>query len=362
MVPRSCPSIIDVLIVGCGNMGISHAKAYAARSDCKIVGIVSRGAESRARLQKAIGRRYPEFSDYFEAMRITRPNLVCISTYPDTHCSYAITAMESGAHVFLEKPIAETLSDAQMVVNCSKKTDRKVLIGYILRQHPSWKRFIEISHELGKPLVMRMNLNQQSCAGEWQTHRNLMKSLSPIVDCGVHYVDIMCQMTRSQPVRVAAIGAKLTEEIPHNMYNYGQLQVTFDDGSVGWYEAGWGPMISLAGALIKDVVGPHGSVSMVSPQVSEDPSDIAGHTKTGSFRRHYSDLNPSGDFSRADEVINMSNEPDHDELCAMEQNVLIEAIKADTNISEHLQDAVNSLKIVLAADQSIKEGRCIYIN
>ena len=57
---------------------------------------------------------------------------------------------------------------------------------------------------------------------------------------GVHYVDIMCQMTRSQPIRVQAIGARLSDDIKTDMYNYGQRQVVFQDGSVGWYEAGGG--------------------------------------------------------------------------------------------------------------------------
>ena len=83
-------------------------------------------------------------------------------------------------------------------------------------------------------------------------------SLSPIVDCGVHYVDIMCQMTRARPIRVHAIGARLTGEISAAMYNYGQLQVMFDDGSVGWYEAGWGPMMSETAYFVKDVIGPQG--------------------------------------------------------------------------------------------------------
>ena len=85
-----------------------------------------------------------------------------------------------------------------------------------------------------------------------------MQSMSPIVDCGVHYVDVMCQMTRSRPVRVSAIGARLAGDIAEGMYNYGQLQVVFDDGSVGWYEAGWGPMMSETAFFVKDVVGPEG--------------------------------------------------------------------------------------------------------
>ena len=45
--------------------------------------------------------------------------------------------------------------------------------------------------------------------------------------------------------------------------NYGHLHVTFDDGSVGWYEAGWGPMMSEVAFFVKDVVGPKGAVSIV---------------------------------------------------------------------------------------------------
>ena len=106
---------------------------------------------------------------------------------------------------------------------------------------------------------MRMNLNQQSSGQMWNVHKNLMQSLSPIVDCGVHYLDVMCQMTESPPMSVTAIGARLTQSIPEDQYNYGQLQIRFDDGSVGWYEAGWGPMMSENAYFIKDVIGPQGS-------------------------------------------------------------------------------------------------------
>ena len=89
-----------------------------------------------------------------------------------------------------------------------------------------------------------MNLNRQSSGSFWEVHKNLMKSTSPIVDCGVHYVDVMRQVTQAKPVAVHAVGARLTEEIAPTMVNYGHLHIVFDDGSVGWYEAGWGPMMS----------------------------------------------------------------------------------------------------------------------
>ena len=54
------------------------------------------------------------------------------------------------------------MADAQRVVDVAKAHGRKVMVGYILRVHPSWTRFVELARTLGKPLVMRMNLNQQS--------------------------------------------------------------------------------------------------------------------------------------------------------------------------------------------------------
>ena len=164
----------------------------------------------------------------------------------------------------------------------------------------------------------------------------------------------MCQMTRAKPVRVHAIGAKLTDEVPVN--NYGMLQVMFDDGSVGWYEAGWGPMMSETAFFVKDVIGPKGS------RVDRDgrdraarcsSDDINAHTKTNQILRHYADM------SKPDERIDMSDEPDHDALCEREQRYLLKAIDEDIDLTDHMNDAVKSLKIVLAADRSIHEGQVV---
>jgi len=230
-------SPIRVLVVGCGNMGASHATAYHTLDGFEICGLVSTG-KSKEVLNEKLGGGYPLYSDFYQALEVTAPDAVCISTYPDTHEEYAIRSFEKGCHVFVEKPVAATVEGAVNVVEAARKAGRKLVVGYILRHHPSWERFIEEGRALGKPLVMRMNLNQQSDGPMWNVHRNLMKSLSPIVDCGVHYIDVMCQVARSKPVQVTAIGARLSDEIPEWNYNYGQLQIRFEDGSVGWYEAG----------------------------------------------------------------------------------------------------------------------------
>jgi predicted dehydrogenase len=352
---------IRILCVGAGHMGRSHALAYHQIPGFEICGIVTRSAESRDKLNAEFGTNYPGFSDYYEALRETKPDAVSISTYPDTHAAYAEAAFEAGCHVFIEKPLAETVVEADRIVAAARKANRKLVIGYILRHHPSWIKFIEMSHSLGKPLVMRMNLNQQSFGANWNTHKNLMSSISPVVDCGVHYVDVMCQMTRSKPIRVSGIGARLTDEIPEGKINYGALQVTFEDGSVGWYEAGWGPMMSEVAFFVKDVVGPKGCVSIVADKAGAEgqSANVDAHTQTQSLRLHHSELGPDGNFAKKDESIRLDDEPDHDGLCYREQEYFLKAIHEDLDLTSHMDDAISSMRIVEAADESFRTGKTI---
>jgi len=353
-------SPIRILIVGCGNMGASHAAAYHHMPEFEICGLVARG-DSKVKLNNSLNAEYPLFEDFEKALTATKPDAVCISTYPDTHEQFALMALEAGCHIFIEKPLADTVTGCEKIIAKAKETGKKVVVGYILRHHPSWMRFIEEAQKLGKPLVMRMNLNQQSRGFMWDVHRNLMKSLSPIVDCGVHYIDVMCQMTRSKPVWVSAIGARLTEDISPDNYNYGQLQIRFEDGSVGWYEAGWGPMVSETAFFVKDVFGPKGAVSIVAKDAgaSGKSDDVDSHTKTESIKVHHAELNPKNEFVHPDEWIDMTDEPNHQQLCDREQTYFLKAIIEDLDLTNHLADAVNSLKIAFACDESVKTGEVI---
>ena len=356
---------VKVLVVGLGNMGASHASAYHRNPGFEIVGLMSRTIRSKTIPDELKG--YPLFEDFDEALKATKPDAVSINSWPNSHAELAIKAMEAGAHVFMEKPIATNIEDAERVVATAKATNRKLVLGYILRVHPSWVKFIEVGKTLGKPLVMRMNLNQQSSGPAWSWHKNLIDSLIPIVDCGVHYVDVMCQLTGAKPVRVHGIGAKLWNDAAKQ--NYGHLHVTFDDGSVGWYEAGWGPMMSETAFFVKDVVGPDGCVSLVpNDEVRTGADELSGsadidkHTKTDAIRIHRAAVGADKNFVTPDEILSMEDEPGHQELCDREQAFFLKAIEEDIDLTESMEAAVNSLRIVLAAEQSIIEERAVSLS
>lgn len=347
-------SPLRVVVAGLGNMGRSHALAYHTNPGFEIAALVNR---SDVRLPAGM-EKYAIRRSFEDALRDEKPDVASINTYSDSHAEYAVKALEAGCHVFVEKPLATTVADAERVVAAAKANGRKLVIGYILRHHPSWIRLIAEARGLGGPYVFRMNLNQQSSGPTWATHRQLMETTSPIVDCGVHYLDVMLQITDARPVEVRGMGVRLSDEIKPDMYNYGHLQVLFDDGSVGWYEAGWGPMMSETAFFVKDVISPKGCVSIVMSD-SAKSDDIDTHTKTNIIRVHRAVTGADGRFTSPDENLSMRDEPDHQGLCDREQAFMLKAVRDNLDLSRHMSDAVRSLAVCLAADESVRTGKVV---
>lgn len=340
--------MIRVLVVGLGQMGLSHALAYAKLPEFQVAGLVNR---SDVALPDALSHLDID-RDFDAALARLKPDMVAIATYSDSHAAYAIKAMEAGAHVFVEKPLATTVAECQAVADTAARTGRKLMVGHILRHHPTWVALIAAARDMGPPYVFRLNLNQRSTGPAWDIHKALMQSTPPIVDCGVHYVDVMCQITDAAPVEVRGMGLRLSDEIAPDMYNYGHFQVIFADGSCGWYEAGWGPMMSETAHFVKDVISPQGAVSLRAPQ-GVGSADVEGHTAADHLI-----LAPRG---QDETVQRFENSPGHQGLCDLQAAAMARAISDDHDLSRHINDAVRSVAVCLAADESVRTGRTVRI-
>jgi hypothetical protein len=128
-------------------------------------------------------------------------------------------------------------------------------------------------------------------------------------------------------------------------------------------------MMSETAFFVKDIVGPKGSVSLVPNDEARsgaddlsDSADIDKHTKTDAIRLHHAAVGPDKNFLKPDDVFSMEDEPGHQELCDREQEYFLRAIREDLDLNESMDAAVNSLRIVLAAEQSIQEERAITLD
>ena len=87
--------------------------------------------------------------------------------------------------------------------------------------------------------------------------------------------------------------------------------------------------------------------------------DIDTHTKTSTIRLHSAATGSDGKFARPDEMLSMEGEPGHQDLCDLEQAFVLKAIREDIDLSRHMDDAVKSLAVCLAADESVRSGAAV---
>jgi len=112
--------------------------------------------------------------------------------------------------------------------------------------------------------------------------------------------------------------------------------------------------------FVKDMIGPNGCVSIVASESGDKKSaDHDSHTRTNALRLHHAALKADGSFAAPDEILSTEDEPGHQELCNREQRMFLAAIRGEIDLTEHVADALNSLRIVFAADESVRTGEVV---
>lgn len=347
-----------MILVGCGGMGQTHVRGFQETGRVDVCCVVDK-SEARAReCQK-------EFSvkqwgaDFESELESGTYDFAVVATPPSRHAEPAIVAMEKGLDVYCEKPIASTLSDCLAMVEASRRTGRKLFIGHQLRYVKMWMSIVDDirSGLLGFPIIMRMAGNQQTFDKTWETQKNLIRDTSPIVDCGTHYVNLMLAMNPAKPKMVCAMGTSAAYDVDWpNHYNYGLLQVKFENESVGYYEAGWGPMMTQNAWYIKDFSGPKGSLSVMAELDHNTPDNPP--TKL-TYTLHYRTLRNNSYKTVEERRQTFEETTGKAEMLAGAHGFFLDAIEQDRDITGQLEEAHNALEVVLAADRSVREGRMI---
>src|SRR5512135_1518404 len=117
---------LKVVVVGCGNMGSSHARAYARIDGFALAGLVDHSAEKAKRLATELGG-CAVFQSLGDAIAAVRPDAASICTYPETHRDLTLQALDAGLHVFVEKPLAGTVEEAEDIAAQAARSGKKVV-------------------------------------------------------------------------------------------------------------------------------------------------------------------------------------------------------------------------------------------
>ena len=121
--------MLKVAIIGCGKIADSHAAAIQIIKDCEIVGVCDR----EPLMAKQLYERFPVkqyFSDVNELLSQAQPDVVHITTSPESHFDLAKLCLEHGAHVYVEKPFTVYAEQAQRLVDLAEKKGLKLTVGH----------------------------------------------------------------------------------------------------------------------------------------------------------------------------------------------------------------------------------------
>jgi predicted dehydrogenase len=122
-------SVLKVAIVGCGKIADSHASQIQRIPGCEMVG----ACDQEELMSKQICERFPikaAFSDLDELISKARPEVVHITTPPQSHFEIARRCLELGCHVYVEKPFTLNTNEAQELIGIAERTGLKITVGH----------------------------------------------------------------------------------------------------------------------------------------------------------------------------------------------------------------------------------------
>ena len=204
---------LKVAVVGVGHLGKWHAEKYAALADCELVAVVDTDLQTAAAIATQHGatayRNYREIIPLVDAISLVVPTSL--------HYKIALDFLKAGIHCFIEKPITETIAEAEALINIAASQNLVLQVGHIERfnavlngmmEHLNQPRFIE-STRLA-PFTLRAT------------------DVSVVHDLMIHDIDIVLYLINSPISHISASGISVLS----NNIDIGNARIEFENGCV----------------------------------------------------------------------------------------------------------------------------------
>ncbi|MBU1632508.1 MAG: Gfo/Idh/MocA family oxidoreductase [Nanoarchaeota archaeon] len=192
--------MLNVAVIGLGNMGKHHVRTYSEINKVKLVAVCDEDEERGKEVAIKYGCKF--FKDYNEMFENEEIDLVSVVVPTKFHKDVALNVIERGINILIEKPIADTIESANIIINKSKEKNIKLAIGHIERFNPAVKRLKEIINE------GRLGQITSIIARRVGLFPPQIKDANVVIDLAVHDIDIMNYLMEMQPSEIEANAGK----------------------------------------------------------------------------------------------------------------------------------------------------------
>jgi UDP-N-acetylglucosamine 3-dehydrogenase len=219
-------------LIGLGWFGEVHAEALSAMPGIELAAVCTRRPQRLAEMADRfhVAKRYTNYRDLLADPEI---DVIGITTHIYDHRDIAIDALNSGKHVFLEKPMAPTPADCDLILDAARKASGFFMVGHICRFDPRValaKQAID-EGKIGKIVSMHARRNLSKTIG-----RMVLNDISALMGDGIHDGDLMLWFSQAKPVSIYA------QEIHPGTNKYpdgGWAMARLDSGAIAVIESIW---------------------------------------------------------------------------------------------------------------------------
>jgi UDP-N-acetylglucosamine 3-dehydrogenase len=219
--------MINTAVIGCGSWGSNHARIYHDLPNSKLLAVV----DANEKKAKEIGKRFHTkwYTNPEQILENPEIQLVSICTPTITHYDIAVQAIKSGKNVLVEKPMTDTLAQAEEIIALAKKNNVKLTVGFVERFNPAVQEAIKLvaDDEIGD--IVLAHTRRVSRRPE------RIGDVGVIKDLAIHDIDIMNQLFNEKPKTVFAIAGK----IKHTYEDYANINITYPNNRNAFVETNW---------------------------------------------------------------------------------------------------------------------------
>ncbi len=220
--------MVRVGIVGVGYWGPNLLRCFSEIPNCKVTAICDRSVDQLLRIKDRFPQVYP-YENFDDLLKSNSVDALVIATPTSTHFPLAMQALELGIHVFVEKPLAETVEQCELMIKQAKATGSTLFVGHVfLHSSPVIKLKSLINEgELGRINYIssrRLNFGP------------IRKDVSALYDLATHDISMMLYLLGGLPERVACTGIDVIKPGNHDVVN---LTMHFSENRMGMIHVSW---------------------------------------------------------------------------------------------------------------------------
>ena len=216
--------MISIAHIGYGYWGRNLARNFAQIG--ALSAVVDANPQAAEEAAATYGVKALSFSDVMEAKDI---DAVSIASPAELHYSLARTALEHGKHVFVEKPLALEVSEAEHLCSLAESRGLTLMVGHLLHYHPVYVRLAEMVRggELGR---IRYAYSNRLTLGKFRTEENVLWSFAP------HDISMLLGLFDGDPIHVSAQGCVA---FTPGVADFVTAQMKFASGACAHVQVSW---------------------------------------------------------------------------------------------------------------------------